>query len=161
VQSNSIEAASRNAALEPVRVFVYGTLKRGLRNYPAMQGAGVSEVQTAYLRGVALYHVPSDPARRCVLGSRHFERPYPYPCLISGRGMVLGELHTLGASELEPQDALMVLDHLELEGLEYRRVKTWAHCRGQRIRAWVYVYHSKRLVHRVRAKQLQKLTWSD
>jgi gamma-glutamylcyclotransferase (GGCT)/AIG2-like uncharacterized protein YtfP len=147
--ADSSNPASKNAALEPVRVFVYGTLKRGLRNYPAMQGAGVSEVQTAYLRGVALYHVPN------------FERPYPYPCLIPGRGMVLGELHTLGASELEPQDALMVLDHLELEGLEYRRVKTWAHCRGQRIRAWVYVYHSKRLAHRVRAKQLQKLTWSD
>ncbi len=169
-ESVSNEAASRNV----VKVFVYGTLKRGLRNYPAMQGAGVSEVQTAYLRGVALYHVPSDPARsdpspsgaslgsrRCVLGSRHFERPYPYPCLIPGRGMVLGEIHTLGASELEPEDALMVLDHLELEGLEYRRVKTWAHCRGKRIRAWVYVYHSKRLAHRVRAKRLSKLTWSD
>ncbi len=114
-----------------------------------MQGAGVSEVQTAYLRGFVLYHVPN------------FERPYPYPCLVAGRGMVLGELHTLGTSELEPQDALMVLDHLELEGLEYRRVKTWAYCRGARIRAWVYVYHSKRLAYRVRAKRLQKLTWSD
>ena len=73
--------------------------------------------------------------------------------------MVLGELHTLGASELEPEDALMVLDHLELEGLEYRRVKTWVHCRGQRVRAWVYVYHSKRLVHRVRATRVVKLSW--
>ena len=137
-----------------------------------MQGAGVSEVQAAYLRGYTLYHVPSDPARsaqarqvllpgqdRCVLGSRHFERPYPYPCLVPGRGMVLGELHTLGASELEPEDALMVLDHLELEGLEYRRVKTWVHCRGERIQAWVYVYHSKRLAHRVRAKRVAKLSW--
>jgi gamma-glutamylcyclotransferase (GGCT)/AIG2-like uncharacterized protein YtfP len=138
-----------NAVLEPVRVFVYGTLKRGLKNYPAMQGAGVSEVQKSYLRGVALYHVPN------------FERPYPYPCLIPGCGMVLGELHTLGASELEPEDALLVLDHLELEGLEYRRVKTWVSCRGERIRAWVYVYHSKRLAHRVRAKPFGKLTWSD
>ena len=143
----SSNATSKNTVFEPVRVFVYGTLKRGLRNYPAMQGAGVSEVQTAYLRGVALYRVPN------------FERPYPYPCLVSGRGTVLGELHTLGASELEPEDALMVLDHLELEGLEYRRVKTWAYCRGERIRAWVYVYHSKRLAHRVRARRVAKLSW--
>ena len=85
---------------EAVRVFVYGTLKKGLRNYPAMQGAGVSQVQTAVLKGFVLYNVPN------------FERPYPYPCLIPGRGTVMGELHTLGASELEPEDALRVLDHL-------------------------------------------------
>jgi gamma-glutamylcyclotransferase (GGCT)/AIG2-like uncharacterized protein YtfP len=142
-----VDSSSSEAVSESVQVFVYGTLKRGLRNFPAMQGAGVSQVQKAYLRGVALYHVPN------------FERPYPYPCLIPGRGMVLGEIHTLGASELEPEDALMVLDHLELEGLEYRRVRTWAHCRGQCIRAWVYVYHSKRLAHRVRAKRFVKLSW--
>ena len=75
---------------QAVRVFVYGTLKRGLRNYPVMQGAGVSQVQSAFLKGFALYNVAS------------IERPYPYPCLVSGRGMVMGELHTLGASELEP-----------------------------------------------------------
>ncbi len=131
----------------PVQVFVYGTLKRGLKNYPAMEGAGVSSVQKAYLKGFALYHVPN------------FERPYPYPCLTPGRGMVMGELHTLGASELEPQDALMVLDHLELVGLEYRRVKTWVMCRGKLERAWVYIYLSKQLVHQVRATRVRKLAW--
>jgi gamma-glutamylcyclotransferase (GGCT)/AIG2-like uncharacterized protein YtfP len=130
-----------------VQVFVYGTLKRGLRNYPAMQGAGVSRVQNAFLKGFVLYHVPN------------FERPYPYPCLVAGRGTVMGELHTLGASELEPEDALRVLDHLELEGLEYRRVQTWVRCRGRLERAWVYVYLSKRLVHRVRANRVRKLAW--
>ena len=139
--------AVKASSSQAVRVFVYGTLKRGLRNYPAMQGAGVSQVHRAFLKGFALYNVAS------------IERPYPYPCLVSGRGMVMGELHTLGASELEPEDALRVLDHLELEGLEYRRVKTWVRCRGKLTRAWVYIYHSKKLAHQVRATRVRKLAW--
>ncbi len=148
MHSSSSNTVSKSAvSKDAVRVFVYGTLKRGLRNYPAMQGAGVSRVQAAFLRGFALYNVPN------------FERPYPYPCLIAGHGFVMGELHTLGASELEPEDALRVLDHLELEGLEYRRVKAWVRCRGSLIRAWVYVYHSKKLLHRVRATRVRKPSW--
>lgn len=128
------------------RVFVYGTLKRGLVNFPAMQGLGVSKVQKALLHGVTLYNLPNPG------------RPYGYPALRRGRGSVLGELHTL-PDHLEPEDALRVLDHVELEGFEYHRVPCWAHLRGARVRAWVYLYASSSKLHRAKGVPHPELWW--
>jgi gamma-glutamylcyclotransferase (GGCT)/AIG2-like uncharacterized protein YtfP len=124
------------------RVFVYGTLKRGFVNEEAMRGVGVSRMRKALLRGVSLYHLPNPG------------RPYAYPALLRGRGMALGELHAL-----ESHDALMVLDHLELEGFEYHRVPCWAIVRGERVRAWVYVYASSRDLHRRGAQRDSRVWW--
>ena len=131
---------------DSARVFVYGTLKRGLVNFPAMQGVGITHIQKAVLRGVTLYHFPNSG------------RPYPYPALMRGRGAVLGELHTL-AYHLEPLDALRVLDHVELEGYEYQRVPCWVLMRGSRVRAWVYLYKSVSKLHRLKAQRSSRVTW--
>ena len=129
------------------RVFVYGTLKRGLINFPAMQGVGIERIEKAVLRGVTLYQFPNSG------------RPYPYPALMRGRGAVLGELHTLGGSTLEPLDALRVLDHVELEGFEYQRVPCWVIVRGRQLRAWVYLYTSKNKLHRLKAQRSSHVSW--
>lgn len=128
------------------RVFVYGTLKRGLVNYPAMQGVGIERVEKAVLRGVALYNLPNPG------------RPYPYPALMRGRGVVLGELHTL-SNTAQPLDALRILDHLELEGYEYQRVPCWVTMRGRKLRAWVYLYNSPNKLHRQKAQRSSRVTW--
>jgi gamma-glutamylcyclotransferase (GGCT)/AIG2-like uncharacterized protein YtfP len=127
-------------------VFVYGTLKRGLVNFPAMRGVGIEHIEKAVLRGVTLYNFPKSG------------RPYPYPALMRGRGAVLGELHTL-SNHLEPLDALRVLDHVELEGFEYRRVPCWVIVRGHRLRAWVYLYSSVGKLHRLNAQRSSHVSW--
>ena len=128
------------------RVFVYGTLKRGLVNFPAMQGVGIERIQKAVLRGVTLYQFPNSG------------RPYPYPALMRGNSAVLGELHTL-SQHLEPLDALRVLDHVELEGFEYQRVPCWVIVRGAHVRAWVYLYNSVSKLHRLNAQRSRHVSW--
>jgi gamma-glutamylcyclotransferase (GGCT)/AIG2-like uncharacterized protein YtfP len=129
-----------------VAVFVYGTLKRGFHNESAMRGIGVSQVHKALMRGVTLYNLPNPG------------RPYPYPALRRGRGATLGELHTLCATR-HPNDALMVLDHLEREGFEYVRVRGWVTVRGERVRAWVYLYASRAQLHRQKARRDPRVWW--
>ena len=142
------EALSRAALSrdDNARVFVYGTLKRGLVNFPAMQGVGIERIEKAVLRGVTLYHFPNSG------------RPYPYPALMRGQDVVLGELHTL-SHHLEPLDALRVLDHVELEGYEYQRVPCWVQMRGRKLRAWVYLYNSVSKLHRSKARRSSRVSW--
>jgi gamma-glutamylcyclotransferase (GGCT)/AIG2-like uncharacterized protein YtfP len=145
-------------------IFVYGTLKRGLVNAPAMRGAGSDCIQAAYLRGFRLFELPTKPRH----GARGGVRPYPYPLLVKQSGpqdsrtsnLVLGELHRLGGSELHPDDALLVLDHLELEGYEYHRRAWWAVVRGVRVRAWVYVYASRKFAARRGARAFRGISWT-
>ena len=138
-----------------LEIFVYGTLKRGMVNHRAMKGVGVDRARFAYLRGFRLLEVPPG-LRRAVSESGS---AYPYPAMLRGMGLVVGETHRLGASELHPQDALLVLDHLEREGYEYHRVKWWAVRRGERVRVWVYAYASKRLAVRTRARDFPGASW--
>ena len=145
-------------------IFVYGTLKRGLVNAPAMRGAGSDRIQVAYLRGFRLLELPTKPRH----GARGGVRPYPYPLLVKQSGphdsrtggTVLGELHRLGGSELHPDDALRVLDHLELEGYEYHRRAWWATVRGVRVRAWVYVYASRKFAACRGARAFRGISWT-
>ena len=136
-------------------IFVYGTLKRGHVNHHAMQGVGVDQTRFAWLRGFKLMEIPPG-VRRSVSESGS---AYPYPALLRGHGLVVGETHRLGASELGPEDALAVLDHLEREGFEYHRVKWWATRRGERVRVWVYVYASRGLAARTSARAFHGVLW--
>ncbi len=136
-------------------IFVYGTLKRGMVNHQAMRGVGVDRAQCAYLRGFRLLEVPPG-LRRSVSESGS---AYPYPAMLRGTGLVVGETHRLGASELHPNDALLVLDHLEREGYEYHRLKWWAVRRGERVRVWVYAYASAKLAARTGARDFRGASW--
>jgi gamma-glutamylcyclotransferase (GGCT)/AIG2-like uncharacterized protein YtfP len=127
-------------------VFVYGTLKRGQKNRRLIEGLPVISTRFAVLRGVALFDI------------RAPSHPYPYPALLRGRGRVLGEVIEI-SNQTHPEDALMALDHLEREGHEYHRVPCWVWVRGQRQRAWVYVYASKKRIFRARGLRLQLMSW--
>ena len=65
---------SINSSMNAPVIFVYGTLKRGLVNAPAMRGAGSDRIQAAYLRGFRLFELPTKPRH----GARGGVRPYPY-----------------------------------------------------------------------------------
>jgi gamma-glutamylcyclotransferase (GGCT)/AIG2-like uncharacterized protein YtfP len=125
-------------------VFVYGTLKRNHINHVLLEGVGVERIRRGRFLGAALYDI-ADPMR-----------PYPYPALLRGAGQVLGELVDL--TQLE--DGLLVLDHLECEGFEYHRVACWVRVAGQRERAWVYVYASKRFLCRMKGTRHGSVSWS-
>ncbi len=134
---------------------MYGTLKRGMVNHRAMLGVGLVQARFAVLRGVRLMEVPPG-LRRSVSEAGSV---YPYPALLRGHGLVVGETHRLGGTELAPDDALRVLDHLEREGHEYHRVKWWATRRGERVRVWVYMYASRGLAARSRARRFAGAIW--
>ncbi len=125
------------------QVFVYGTLKRQQENHRLLEGVGIKKIRLARLHGVALFDI-TDPVR-----------PYPYPALLRGQGQVLGELVELESGD----DALLVLDHLELEGFEYHRVKCWVKVHGQLERAWVYLYASRQHLWRSKGKPHRALSW--
>jgi gamma-glutamylcyclotransferase (GGCT)/AIG2-like uncharacterized protein YtfP len=127
-------------------VFVYGTLKRGQKNRRLVEGLQVQTTRSAVLRGVTLFDIRA-PAH-----------PYPYPALLRGRGSVLGEVVEL-SNHVHPNDALMALDHLEREGFEYHRVPCWVWARGQRLRAWVYVYASSQRAFQARGVRLRSISW--
>jgi gamma-glutamylcyclotransferase (GGCT)/AIG2-like uncharacterized protein YtfP len=127
-----------------MQVFVYGTLKRRQINHVLLEGVGVARIRPARLLGVMLYDIA------------HPTRPYAYPALLRGAGQVLGELVEL--RDLE--DGLLVLDHLECEGFEYHRVPCWVRVSGQLERAWVYLYASKNLLHRMKGKRRLAVSWT-
>ena len=127
-------------------VFVYGTLKRKQINHVLLEGVGIGRIRPARLCGVQLFDI-TDPVR-----------PYPYPALLRGQGQVLGELVELHIGK-HPEDGLLVLDHLELEGFEYKRVKCWVRVAGQLERAWVYLYFSKQHVWRSKGQRQTSIFW--
>lgn len=100
------------------RVFVYGTLKRGQRNHPLVVPY-LHRVLPGSVAGFRLYHLGA--------GER---RPYAYPAMVPGEGRVYGEVLFLS-----PQ-ALPLLDALEEEGVEYRRVRVWVETPEGRLSAW-------------------------
>jgi gamma-glutamylcyclotransferase (GGCT)/AIG2-like uncharacterized protein YtfP len=109
----------------PSALFVYGTLKHGERNFFVSQQAGWVRSEWALVEGFALYHFPTSVLR-----------PYSYPALIEGAGRVQGEVQWFA----NLQGALKVLDQLEDEGGEYRRIKASAQTKAGTEQVWVYVY---------------------
>lgn len=104
------------------RVFVYGTLKRGHGNH-ALVAPYLVRVLPGRVEGYDLYGLPPGP-----------ERPYPYPAMVPGRGRVYGEVLFL------QEEALPLLDELEEEGREYRRVRVWVETEEGPLEAWAYLY---------------------
>jgi len=119
----------------PSAVFVYGTLKRGERNFQISERAGWVRSVKAWLEGYQLFHIP-----------RRERLPYTYPAVVQGQGRVWGEVQWF--ADLEA--ALRVLDVLEDEGNEYLRISVQAHLgstleshgleRPLSLEVWTYVY---------------------
>lgn len=105
------------------KVFVYGTLKRGERNFPLAEQAGLVRVVSGYVEGFALFHLLANS-----------QRPYAYPAMVPGEGRVYGEVLFL------PAEGLKLLDELEEEGIEYRRAKVLVKTKEGMFEAWVYLY---------------------
>jgi gamma-glutamylcyclotransferase (GGCT)/AIG2-like uncharacterized protein YtfP len=85
-------------------VFVYGTLRRGGSNHHRMSGADF--MSEGVVRG-NIYHIAW------------------YPGLVLGdEGDVHGEVYSVDAGQLLELDAFEGLSAGEIEGTEYRRVKT-------------------------------------
>ena len=102
-------------------VFVYGTLKPGLRYRYLAEQAGAFSEEEAYLEDFDLYHLS----------------PENYPALVGGDNRVYGWCYTYD----DIGQALKVLDRLEglhLDPPEYERVE--AVCRPSGAAVWVYLY---------------------
>lgn len=104
------------------RVFAYGTLKRGGRNHYLVLPY-LHRVLPGRVFGFRLFHL-----------ERGEDRPYPYPAMLPGKGWVEGEVLFL-----DPQ-ALPLLDELEEEGVEYRRVAVQVETPEGLLTAWTYLY---------------------
>lgn len=140
----------------PVAVFVYGTLKRGERNFAVSQRAGWLRSEKGWLRGFQLFHIP-----------RRERLPYSYPAIVEGEGVVWGEVQwfaDLGA-------ALKILDVLEDEGREYLRVRAKASLGGvleqhgfentTTLRVWTYVYTDWEAIIRARGILVPDGVWRE
>ncbi|MCS7058771.1 MAG: gamma-glutamylcyclotransferase [Meiothermus sp.] len=131
--------------MEPEAVFVYGTLKQGQRNFEVARRAGWLCSEAAYVEGFQLYHLP-----------RGSGRSYGYPAAVYGEGRVWGEVQWFA----ELARALLLLDRLEDEGQEYRRVAAWAHTEGKgRVWVWLYVYPSLARVQEAQGRWLPQGFW--
>jgi gamma-glutamylcyclotransferase (GGCT)/AIG2-like uncharacterized protein YtfP len=111
-------------------VAVYGTLRRGERNHPLMDGA--EYLGTGFVAG-SIHLVTAE-----------IERAYPYPALVEGgEGRVLVELYRLtDATALDALDALEGYDPADEAGNEYVR-RTLPILDGPIDRAETYVYRGR------------------
>ena len=101
------------------RIFVYGTLKPGGRNY--FLAKGVTHTEPAYLEGYQLLH---------------FE-PEGYPAMVPGKSRVYGFILTFADIEAA-LPALDMLEGLHLTPPEYERVVVKVQPSGEAV--WTYVY---------------------
>jgi len=114
---------------EPViqRVFVYGTLLQGFRNYKRYLEGRINRITPARTYGL-LYHLPQG-----------------YPALLRGDGTADGEV-------VEPVDAklLKALDRLEgysqwrNNNLYVRELRNILTEDGEEVPCWIYVYTNER-----------------
>ncbi|GEM86352.1 gamma-glutamylcyclotransferase family protein [Meiothermus granaticius] len=140
----------------PVAVFVYGTLQRGERNFAVSQRAGWLRSERAWVQGFQLFHLPPQE-----------HRPYGYPALVEGEGVVWGEVQWF--SDLPA--ALQLLDELEEEGREYRRIEATALLPGglephgfepvREVRVWVYAYPDRAAIAQARGVPVPDGLWSE
>jgi gamma-glutamylcyclotransferase (GGCT)/AIG2-like uncharacterized protein YtfP len=142
----------------PPKLFVYGTLKRFERNHQALQGVQLQHCLPGYVRGLRLYHLQPKQVRGDA---------WAYPALRCQPGhepggwgaLALGECYNLDPARLE--DQLLVFDHLEIEGYEYRRVLWWAIVRGKRLRIVLYLHVSALHGWRAGIRRYWAVSWSE
>lgn len=135
--------------IPPEAVFVYGTLKQGQRNFALSRQAGWRCSAEAYIEGFRLFYIPQSPVR-----------PYAYPGVVRGEGRVWGEVQWFA----DLKQALLLLDELEDEGREYRRIPTTAYLTqpaAQPCAVWVYTYPSLQAVQSVRGLWLPEGVWQE
>jgi gamma-glutamylcyclotransferase (GGCT)/AIG2-like uncharacterized protein YtfP len=121
-------------------VFVYGTLKPGLRYYHVAQEAGAFRQQQAWIDGFELYHLS----------------PENYPALRPGAGRVYGWRYQYS----DIAAALVRLDRLEglhLSPPEYTRIQ--AQCQPDGQLAWVYIYHDPKRLERPGVSRVGSGDW--
>jgi len=121
-------------------VFVYGTLKPGLRYHHVAQQGGKFRFEEAYLEGFDLYHLS----------------PENYPALRRGSGRVHGYCFQYE----QIHKALEYLD--ELEGLhlsppEYERVEVMAYPAEKKV--WVYLFLNEERLKEKTALKLESGIW--
>ncbi|AEB11472.1 gamma-glutamylcyclotransferase family protein [Marinithermus hydrothermalis] len=125
--------------MEPVGVFVYGTLRVGERNFPVARQAGWVASEPAVLEGFVLYDLP-----------------YGYPAIVRGAGRVYGEVQYYR----DLARALERLDVLEDVGAEYLRVRVEVQVRGERVGAWAYVYPNLEAVRAAGGRRVPSGRWT-
>ncbi len=104
-----------------MKVFVYGTLKPGLRYHHVAQGAGLTYQEEAYLDGFELYHL----------------EPENYPALVPGKSRVYGWRLSF-ADEARALNALDELEGVHLNPPEYKRVIARSQPGTEAV--WLYLY---------------------
>ncbi len=121
-------------------VFVYGTLKPGLRYHYVAEQGGAFEKSEAFLEGFDLYHL----------------EPENYPALVKGKGRVQGWLYQYS----DINAALPFLDELEgldLDPPEYERVEAIAYPKEQKV--WVYLFLNQARLDEKTAYKLESGLW--
>jgi gamma-glutamylcyclotransferase (GGCT)/AIG2-like uncharacterized protein YtfP len=98
-----------------IKVFVYGTLKKGYRNHRLLEGSNY--IGEGKISGYDLYD----------LGS--------FPGIIRGKGEVVGEIYEID------QETLKRVDMLESEGQLYSRVPVEVSQNGKMVKAATYVFN--------------------
>jgi len=107
----------------PLRIFVYGTLMRGLSRHRLMNGGRFEGEASAVGRLISLGE---------------------YPALIDRAGTIRGELHTFDdlPTALEVLDEVEGFDPADPEGSEYvREARRVLRDDGTEVFAWLYVYN--------------------
>lgn len=104
----------------PERLFVYGTLRTGERNHGIARGLGLVATQRAVASGLDLFHL----------------EPEGYPAVVSGSGVVHGEVLALDRG----LDRLDRLEGVDRPDPRYARVRRAVEVGAERAEVWIYLY---------------------
>lgn len=121
-------------------IFVYGTLKPGLRFHNLCQDVGLVSAQEGYLENYDLYHLS----------------PENYPAVVAGSGTVYGYIFSFE----DINEALEVLD--DLEGINTKPAHYFRHkvtVKPQNIEAWAYIFNINNPERKTRLELVKSGNW--